>query len=193
MFLIVLPDTSTENTLLFRLQSGDDDAVMAVYEEYFTPLFHYVRLKTGDPALAEDLVSEVFVKLIRALGTKSAPHSHLRGWLFRVARNEIATHYQKADKVNIIHLEEWMPAPSETNPETRIGDLMEIHRMRHAIRMLNDEQQEVLILRFGQRLSLKETADIMDKSVSAIKSLQFRAVDTLRGILLQPGREASNG
>jgi len=193
MFLIVLPDTSTENSLLFRLQSGDDDAVMAVYEEYFSPLFHYTRLKTGDPALAEDIVSEVFVRLIRALGTKSAPHSHLRGWLFRVARNEIATHYQKADKVNIIHLEEWMPAPSETNPETHIGDLMEIHRMRHAIRMLNDEQQEVLILRFGQRLSLKETADIMDKSVSAIKSLQFRAVDTLRGILLQPGREASNG
>ncbi len=193
MFLIVLPDTSTENTLLFRLQSGDDEAVMAVYEEYFTPLFHYTRLKTGDATIAEDIVSEVFVKLIRVLGTKSAPHSHLRGWLFRVARNEIATHYQKADKVNIIHLEEWMPAPTETNPETHIGDLMEIHRMRHAIRMLNDEQQEVLILRFGQRLSLKETADIMDKSVSAIKSLQFRAVDTLRGILLQPGREASNG
>lgn len=193
MFLIVLPDTSTENTLLFRLQSGADDAVMAVYEEYFQPLFHYVRLKTGDATLAEDIVSEVFVKLIRTIGTKSAPHSHLRGWLFRVARNEIATHYQKADKVNIIHLEEWMPAPTETNPENRIGDLMEIHRMRHAIRMLNDEQQEVLILRFGQRLSLKETADIMDKSVSAIKSLQFRAVDTLRGILFQPGQEASNG
>jgi DNA-directed RNA polymerase specialized sigma24 family protein len=47
----------------------------------------------------------------------------------------------------------------------------------------------VLILRFGQRLSLQETADIMGKNVSAIKSLQFRAVDTLRSILL----EASNG
>jgi len=51
----------------------------------------------------------------------------------------------------------------------------------------------VLILRFGQRLSLKETADIMDKSISAIKSLQFRAVDTLRQILLQPGQEVSHG
>ena len=193
MFLIVLPDTTTESNLLFRLRNGDDDAVMEVYEEYFSPLFHYVRLKTGDASMAEDIVSEVFVKLIRSLGTKSAPHSHLRGWLFRVARNEIATHYQKVDKMNVINLEEWMPAPSESDPETRIGDLMEIHRMRHAIRMLNDEQQEVLILRFGQRLSLKETADIMDKSVSAIKSLQFRAVDTLRTIMLQPGREASNG
>ena len=193
MFLIVLPDTPTENTLLFRLQSGGEDAVMAVYEQYFSPLFHYVRLKTGDAAMAEDIVSEVFVKLIRSLGTKSAPNTHLRGWLFRVARNEIATHYQKADKMNVINLEEWMPAPSESDPETRIGDLMEIHRMRHALRMLNDEQQEVLILRFGQRLSLKETADIMDKSISAIKSLQFRAVDTLRTIMLQPGREASNG
>lgn len=193
MFLIVLPDVTIEGQLLFRLQQGDDNAVMDVYEQYFSPLFHYARLKTGDPSLAEDIVSEVFVKLIRSLGGKSAPHSHLRGWLFRVARNEIATHFQKVEKMNVINLEEWMPAPSESNPETSIGDLMEIHRMRHAIRMLNDEQQEVLILRFGQHLSLKETADIMDKSISAIKSLQFRAVDTLRSILLQPGREASNG
>jgi len=193
MFLIVLPDTPTENDLLFRLQQGGDDAVMAVYEEYFSSLFHYARLKTGDPALAEDIVSEVFVKLIRSLGTKAAPHSHLRGWLFRVVRNEIATHYRQTDKAKVINLEEWMPAPSDSNPDTNIGDLMEIHRMRHAIRMLNDEQQEVLILRFGQRLSLKETADIMDKSISAIKSLQFRAVDTLRQILIQPEREASHG
>ena len=193
MFLIVLPDTPTESNLLFRLQQGEDDAVMAIYEEYFSSLFHYARLKIGDSSLAEDIVSEVFVKLIRSLGTKSAPHSHLRGWLFRVVRNEIATHYQKVDKMKVINLEEWMPAPSESNPDTDIGDLMEIHRMRHALRMLNDEQQEVLILRFGQRLSLKETADIMDKSISAIKSLQFRAVDTLRQILIQPGREASHG
>lgn len=195
MILIVLPDPSIEDRLLFRLQQGDDGAVIAVYKQFFSPLFHYTRLKTGDATLAEDIVSDVFVKLIRSLGTNSAPRSHLRGWLFRVARNEIATHYQKADKVNVIHLEEWMPAPTETNPDQVIGDVLDIHRMRHAMRMLNDEQQEVLILRFGQRLSLKETADLMDKSISAIKSLQFRAVDTLRQILLQTnsGLEASNG
>lgn len=193
MFLIVLPEPSIEDSLLFRLGRGDKDAVIAVYEQFFAPLYHYVRLKTGDATAAEDLVSEVFVKLIRSLGTGSAPRSHLRGWLFRVARNEIAGHYGKLEHMNIVNLEEWMPAPAESNPDVQIGDLMDLQRMRHAMRMLNAEQQEVLILRFGQRLSLKETADIMDKSISAIKSLQFRAVDTLRQILLQPGMEASNG
>jgi RNA polymerase sigma-70 factor (ECF subfamily) len=81
-----------------------------------------------------------------------------------------------------------MPASAESNPEM-LGDVVDLERVRHAIRMLTADHQEVLILRFGQRLSLQETADIMGRNVSAIKSLQFRAVDTLRSILL----EASNG
>ncbi len=82
-----------------------------------------------------------------------------------------------------------MPAPPETNPEIQVGDALTLERVRHALRMLAADHQEVLILRFGQRLSLQETADIMGKSVSAVKSLQFRAVDTLRTILT----EASHG
>lgn len=60
---------------------------------------------------------------------------------------------------------------------------LDIERARQALRMLAAEQQEVLILRFGQLLSLQETADVMNKTISAVKSLQFRAVDTLRRIL----------
>jgi RNA polymerase sigma-70 factor (ECF subfamily) len=51
------------------------------------------------------------------------------------------------------------------------------------MQMLTPEHQEVLLLRFGQRLSIQETADIMGKSISAIKSLQFRAMSNLRQIL----------
>jgi len=59
--------------------------------------------------------------------------------------------------------------------------------------MLAPDQQEVLILRFGQMLSLQDTADSMGKSVSAIKSLQFRAVDTLRRLLAEGKPEATSG
>jgi RNA polymerase sigma-70 factor (ECF subfamily) len=62
---------------------------------------------------------------------------------------------------------------------------MDSEQARRALKMLADEQQEVLILRFGQGLSLQETADIMGKQVGAVKSLQFRAVNTLRQVLSQ--------
>ena len=191
MILIVLPDPPTEDDLLLRLRRGEQEAVITVYEAFFAPLYQYVRLKVGDKALAQDIVSEVFVKLIESIGTRSAPRTSLRGWLFQVARHEVYRTYGKVRQLPLEDVEEWMPAPPESNPEVRLGDFVDMERVRHALRMLTADHQEVLILRFGQRLSLQETADMMGKSIGAIKSLQFRAVDRLRLILLEP--EASNG
>jgi RNA polymerase sigma-70 factor (ECF subfamily) len=193
MFLIVLPDISTDDALLEALHRKGRDAVIPIYEQYFPPLYQYVRLRVGDRALAQDIVSEVFLRLIASLGGQSAPHSHLRGWLFRVARNEIYRTYGKTRQLPITDLEEWMPAPPESDPDVHFDDTFDLNRVRHALRMLAAEHQEVLILRFGQRLNLQETADILGKSVSAVKSLQFRALDTLRRILLEPNSEAANG
>lgn len=192
MILIVLPDPSTEMPLLTRLQRGDQDAVIEIYEQFFAPLYQYVRLKVGNRAAAQDIVSEVFVRLIESAGKPSTPRENLRAWLFTVARNEVYRLYGRPRPLSLSDLEEWMPAPPESNPEVRLGDMVHLERVRHALRMLAADHQEVLILRFGQRLSLQETADLLGKSVSAVKSLQFRALDTLRSILLEP-TEATNG
>lgn len=181
MFLIVLPDLSTEDALLDSLQQGKQDSLIAIYEEFFPPLYQYVRLKVGDGTLAEDIVSDVFVILMESLGKSSAPHSNLRGWLFKVARHEVYRTYGKVRHLPLNDLEEWMPASDDL--ETEVNHMFDVERVRHALRMLTSDHQEILILRFGQRLSLQEVSDIMGKSISAIKSLQFRALDTLRGIL----------
>lgn len=185
MLLAFLPKLLPRDPLLSRLQQGDREAVLEVYERYFAPLYQYVRFKLGDPTVAEDVVSDVFVALIESLGTTSAPRRHLRGWLFQVARNKL---YQHLSDVPHVSLEEWMPASSDSSPDQ--GDVFEMQRVRHALNMLTPDHQEVLTLRFAQQLSLQETAELMGKSVSAIKSLQFRAVDTLRQLLKT---EAANG
>jgi RNA polymerase sigma-70 factor (ECF subfamily) len=185
MILMILPDLSTEDLLLKRLRRGDEKAVIAVYEQYFPPLYQYARLKVGDSSMAEDIVSDVFVILIESLGTRSAPRKNLRGWLFTVARNEIYRTYGKVRHLPLTDVEEWMPASSEQHPEKQATTQFDIERVRHALRMLTADHQEVLILRFGQQLPIRATADIMGKSVSAIKSLQFRALETLRGILVE--------
>jgi RNA polymerase sigma-70 factor (ECF subfamily) len=183
MIVIVLPDIPAEDRLLSQARQGNHDALMRIYESYFPPIFNFIRLRVDDLTLAEDMASDVFVKLVEALRGKNAPQHSLRGWLFRVARNQIADHYGRSRNLTTEALEEWIPTPDEHDPEMHFMRSHELERTRRALRMMADDQQEVLLLRFGQSLSLQETADLMGRSTSAIKSLQFRAVNTLRQIL----------
>jgi RNA polymerase sigma-70 factor (ECF subfamily) len=193
MILIILPDIPAEDRLLTLARSGDQDAMMRIYESYFPPIYNFIRLRVGDPALAEDLASDVCVKLVSAVRGRSAPRHSLRGWLFRVARNQIHDHFGRARQIATEALEEWVPASGDEEPEVRFLRAVDAERARSALRRLPNEQQEVLILRFGQQLSLQETADIMGKNVGAVKSLQFRAVNTLRQALGDLRLEVTNG
>jgi RNA polymerase sigma-70 factor (ECF subfamily) len=191
MILLVLPDIAAEDQLLARARRGDQNAVMQIYESYFPPVYQFIRLRVEDTFQAEDLASEVFVKFITALRQNKAPRQSLRGWLFKVARNELYHYYGRNRRFPTTTLEEWIPAAAGDSPEAEFIRTLDLERAQRALRMLAADQQEVLILRFGQMLSLEETADVMNKSVSAIKSLQFRAVNTLRqvlgGLRLEPG------
>ncbi len=183
MFLIVLPDLPTEDRLLAKARQGDQDALVAIYDQYFEAVYGFVRLRVDDVGSAEDLTGDVFLRLLTALQGGSAPRHSLRGWLFRVARNVLHDHYGNRKRLTETVLEEWVPAPDEYDPEARALAAMDIAEVRTALRNLPDEQQEVLILRFGHMLSLQEAADIMGKKVGAVKSLQFRATGNLRQIM----------
>lgn len=193
MIFLVLPDIPAEDRLLAQARQGNQDAIMQIYESYFPPIFQFIRLRVGDRALAENLGSEVFVKLVDALPGRNAPRHSLRGWLFRVARNAIHDHYGKSRQLPTTTLDEWLPASPDNDPEVQFMRSVSVERARRAIRMLSAEQQEVLILRFGQMLTLQETADILGKSANAVKSLQYRAINTLRGILETLRTETVNG
>lgn len=186
MIVLVLPDIPTEDALLARARNGEQAAVMEIYEAYFEPIYHYLRLRVDNPMQAEDLASDVFVKFITAINKRSAPQHSLRGWLFQVARNALYDHYGAEKKLPMTTIDDWVHAPThdeEADPELQFMRQFDAERSRRAMAQLPPEQQEVLVLRFGQLLSLQETADIMAKSVSAIKSLQFRAVESLRRLL----------
>ncbi len=187
MIFLVLPDISEEDALMDEMRAGSPDAMLKVYQLYFRPIYEYIRLRVEDAPIAEDIASEVFLRLIDAVRKHQAPRQSLRGWLFKVARTLIAAHYHEAKKLPITTLEEWMPSPVDDDPEINLIRTISLERARHAIRNLSADQQEVLILRFGQRLSLQETCDIMGRSMSAVKSLQLRAIESLRKHLREMG------
>ena len=183
MIVIVLPDIADEESLLRNAKQNDQDALRTIYEQYFPPVYQFIRLRINEREQARDIAADVFLDFFMALRSNRAPHTSLRAWLFRVARNKVYDHYGKQKQFPSDTLEDWVPASSEDEPELQYLRSMRVEHVRRAMNMLVAEQQEVLILRFGQGLSLQETADLMDKSTSAIKSLQFRSVETLRSIL----------
>lgn len=193
MILLVLPDISDEDRLLTQARGGNQDAIQQIYEAYFSPIYGFIRLRVSDISVAEDLASDVFIRMIEACRGQNPPRKSLRGWLFRVARHVIHDHYGKAQRLTETSLGEWIPATEESRPEVQFMLTMDIERTREAMQRLTDEQQEVLLLRFGHQLSLQETADIMGKKANAIKGLQFRAINALRRSLNDIRTETSYG
>jgi RNA polymerase sigma-70 factor (ECF subfamily) len=189
ILFFALPDTPVEDELLVKARNGNQKAIAQIYEIYFDPVYQFIRWRVDDLALAEDLTSEVFIKLLGALQGRNAPQQSLRGWLFRVARNVLHDHYQRTVKTDDLGDD----LPAEADFEMQMIQEMDIERVRRAITMLAEDQQEVLILRFGQMLNLNDTAESMGKSISAVKSLQFRAVNTLRDLLNTPALEVDFG
>jgi RNA polymerase sigma-70 factor (ECF subfamily) len=183
MILLVLPDISDEDRLLARARRGDQRAIMEIYEAYFPPILQFISFRVDDFALAEDIASDVFVRLISALRGSAAPNRSLRGWLFQVARSELQRHYGARKRLPVDSLDEWIPAPDHDEPEIQFFRALDAQQVRAALRGVSPEQQEVLVWRFAQGLSLEETADVMGKTTSAIKSLQFRAIEALRNQL----------
>lgn len=188
MILLVLPDVVDDQLLLTQAQSFDKEALRIIYERYFSPIYQFVRMRINNREQARDIAADVFLDLMVAFQGNNPPTTNLRGWLFRVARNKVYDHYGKEKQLPLTTLEDWIPN-KEAGPESQLVETMRIERIRKLLGMLVAEQQEVIILRFSQGLNLQETADVMNKSVSAIKSLQFRATQTLRDLIDGDGKE----
>jgi RNA polymerase sigma-70 factor (ECF subfamily) len=139
--------------------------------------------------LAEDLTSEVFLKLLEVLGTSRAPRKQLQGWLYRVARNQAIDWIRQRDKGVDFSLEEELTPAEGPSPPTTLEE-QELHQdLREALRQLTPGQQEVLVLRFGEGRKIREVGQLLGKSEGSVKLLQYRALNRLKTLLEKQGRK----
>ena len=167
--------------LLARARRLEADALVQIHNKYYPELYRYVRFRLEDAQVCEDITAEVFLRLLDALDNGRGPNQKLRGWLFGTASNLVNDHLRQryAQKIEPNSVDEIVMI-SDDNPEGEFDENSQQQRVRQAILKLTADQQHVLALRFSEERSLQETADIMEKSVSAVKALQFRAVAALQ-------------
>lgn len=167
-----------ELTLLARARALEEEALAEVHHRYYQSIFRYVSFRVGDTAVAEDLTSDVFTRLLSALRDKTAPTNTLRGWLFRVAAHVVADHYRQRERANEVSLSETMVDDSISLDE-KVNRSLRAAELRAAMQELTDDQQRVLSLRFGAGMRIREVAAIVEKSEGAVKQLQLRAIAAL--------------
>lgn len=170
------PSIIAEAALLELARDLDSRALGQIHDEYYPVIYRYALYRVREAEAAADIAAEVFLRLLNALHAGRPPQTTLRGWLFGVAAHQVAD-YWRGHRVPV-ELSEDLPDGHSVAGE--VEDRLQRGEVRRALRRLTEEQQQVLALRFGDGFSVEESATVMGKSVTAIKALQFRALEALR-------------
>jgi RNA polymerase sigma-70 factor (ECF subfamily) len=164
-----------EEAVLVEQAKTSAEAFHTLYELHLPDLYSYAYYRTGNRSQAEDVVSETFLQAWRAMPRyeqRGIPFIH---WLYRIAGNVVAKQYGRNRGSEVAWNAEEAVAPNL--PMEQIELRLDLLRHLH---LLPDAQQQVLVLRYVQDLSVQDVARIMGKSPGAIKQLAFRALSALR-------------
>lgn len=162
------------------LQKLDSQVIGAVYDRYFPDVYRFVYYRLNNEQVAEDISSDVFVRLLEAAKKGRGPQTNLKGWLLATASHAVADYLRHAYRRPTEALSDSMPDTAAPSLTDEVDRREMVDSVRLAYDRLTSEQQNVLALRFGDGYSLDETATVMQKNVNAVKALQFRALATLQ-------------
>lgn len=169
-----------ESALIARAKH-DKEAFGQLYELYATRIYNYVYYRTGHVAEAEDLTARIFFRALSHIGSYDDRGIPFSAWLYRIAHNLVANWHRDRSRRKIISLDDiaqWRV--SEESPELAAQLIEDKNALLEAIRRLPADRQELLILKFVERLSNSEIGAIMGRSEGAVKSLYHRTLMSLR-------------
>jgi RNA polymerase sigma-70 factor (ECF subfamily) len=168
-----------EQQALDGLRRLDSQSIGAIYDMYFPEVYRYVRYRISDESTAEDIASDVFLRLMDAAQKKKGPQTNLRGWLIATASNAVNDQHRRHYRRPVEVISETM-ADGGPGIHAEIDSREQNRLVLGAIAQLTEDQQHVLALRFGQGYSIEETAALLKKNINAVKALQFRALASLQ-------------
>jgi RNA polymerase sigma-70 factor (ECF subfamily) len=151
------------------------------YTAYLPRVLNYVRLRTDDEALAQDLTALTFERALTHLSTLR-DRGAFGSWLFRIARNVIAGHYRRRrHELPIESIQD--QAATIPSAESGIVHSEELDAMRDALLTLAEREQEIIRLRFVAGLTNRAIARTMGLREGNVAVILYRALRKMRAIL----------
>jgi RNA polymerase sigma-70 factor (ECF subfamily) len=177
--------------LLHRAREFDPQALAEIYDSYSSGLYGYALRLLGDPHTAEDCVAETFSRFLKALHAGKGPGKQIKAYLYRIAHNWIVDLYRQSPE-QCLPLEEATNLANTIRVEEQVDRRILQDQLRAALFQLTPDQRQVIMLVFIEGWGKNEVAAALGKPVGAVKSLQHRALNSLRKILGLKDHEAQN-
>ncbi|MGB5819551.1 MAG: RNA polymerase sigma factor [Saonia sp.] len=178
--------TLTDNALMLKVKSGDMDKMGLLYERHKKRLFGFFYNMNHNASLSEDLVQNVFVRILKYKHTFTGEGS-FTAWMFRMARNVNYDHFKK--NKNERGRSELSAIEYKLRDENSLANGMDrkdtVLMLQKALSQLNPEKREVLILSKYKEMKFGEIGEILGCSEGAAKVKAHRAIKDLRTIFLQ--------
>jgi RNA polymerase sigma factor (sigma-70 family) len=171
-------NSQTDGALMRLVQGGDTAQLALLFERHHVGLFRYLLALTRDRALAEDLVQEVFFRVIKYAQSYD-PHLSFSVWLYGMGRNAyFDSHRKRRGELASSELPEIRSA--EPMPEEMISHKQDVMFLREALLKLPEDKREVLVLSRFHGMRYEDIARILRCEAGAVKVRVYRALKELR-------------
>jgi RNA polymerase sigma factor (sigma-70 family) len=179
-----------ERMALERMAFEQDERISDVVQREQSRLLNFIRRHVPDPSDAEDILQDVFYRLVEA-NRLLMPIEHVTGWLFRVARNRITDLFRKKEPENFsdisvadegdndLRFEDLLPSP-DAGPEALYARRVLLEQLKQALAELPKEQREIFVAHELEGRSFKELAEATGVSLNTLLSRKRYAVQHLR-------------
>ena len=172
------------------VRDGDVSRLGVLFERYHLALFDFLSRMTGNAGVAEDLVQDVFVRVLKYRAT-FRDEGRFETWIYRIARNARVDYFKSrrpSESIEDAALD--IPEPG-AGPAEAIQREREMARLRRALLLLRDDKRELIVLARYRAMKHEQIADMLGIEVGAVKVRLHRAVQELRQIFLELPEEGA--
>jgi RNA polymerase sigma-70 factor (ECF subfamily) len=174
----------TDEALMQAVRDGDVAKLGPLFERYHVRLFDFLNRVTGDRIASEDLVQDIFMRVLKYRSTFRDGGS-FETWLFRIARNARADYFRTRRQIGSLSEDELERPETGLGPARQLEIDREHGRLRRALVLLRDDKRELLVLARYQDMKYEQIAELLGIEVGAVKVRVHRAIRELRDIFLQ--------
>lgn len=173
----------TDHKLMQQVKTGDLEQLGLLFERYRRVLFGFFFNRSQDVNLSEDLVQNVFMRILR-YRHQYKDGGDFKAWLFQIARNVFYDHHKKKRIKADESIDDWNDRIVDQNHLTsqQIMHQEEMQNLRNALNQLPQEKRDVLVMSKLQGMSYKDIADKLDCTEGNVKVKVFRALKSLKAI-----------
>jgi RNA polymerase sigma-70 factor, ECF subfamily len=178
-------DREEERKQVRAAVSGNAAAFAELYDRHVVRVYRHIYYMVHDRTTSEDLTAQTFLKAWEAISRYKDQGAPFVAWLLRIAHNVSISHLRSErghSELEDVHIDH----KAVGNPEEALRQAEDQQEVRKAIMKLRDEQRQVIMLRFVEELDYPQVAEMVGKSIPAVRVIQHRALGNLRKIMLTP-------